>query len=156
MQELHSAASSRTQTASAGSPEVQPLTRQAAGAQSAAFARPFATIGEVTEGSPASSAGLIAGDRIIAFGDITLADLTPLQSMARHLQVGHLLLRNAHALSIYAFNLAMITPTRDQEKQGQPVTVMLLRRGGTRELQLTPQRWSGQGLLGARVLPLQA
>ena len=41
-----------------------------------------------------------------------------------------------------------------QGKQGQPVPVLILRHGQLSTVQVTPQPWSGRGLLGCHLRPL--
>jgi 26S proteasome regulatory subunit N4 len=98
----------------------------------------FAAVDEVSAGSPASAAGLAVGDRVVAFGAISLRTMP-----------------NAEA--------AMgALPGCLQEHEGRSVTIAVSRavvapgvEPGERELvelQLTPERWGGPGLLGCHVV----
>src|SRR5688572_25314361 len=89
----------------------------------------FYSVNSVWENSPASSAGLKTGDRILAFGSIN---------------------RSNNALDKTALP-ALVT-----NSEGRTVTVIVHRTGsngggdggGNLKLTLIPQKWSGKGLLG--------
>lgn len=87
--------------------------------------RPFAVIDEITEGSPAATAGLQLGDQLCKFGDVISSGGGELQRVAAVLA--------AHE------NVA--------------VEALVLRHGEPHALQLTPQRWAGRGLLGCHLRP---
>eukprot|EP00850_Spirogloea_muscicola_P000311 SM000001S04713 [mRNA] locus=s1:1802815:1804233:+ [translate_table: standard] len=81
--------------------------------------QPFAVIDDVTAGSPGQRDGLMLGDQMVAFGDIVAGpDCIP--SVARELQ----------------------------RCEDQLVQIVVLRRGELTQLQVTPRRWAGRGLLG--------
>lgn len=95
---------------------------------------PFALVDIVTPSSPAETAGLLVGDRILSFGAVSLrAFATP--------------------------NLAMgALPGLLRDHENRTVDVAVERSDGpaltAHTLNLTPRRWSGQGLLGCHVVPL--
>lgn len=88
--------------------------------------RPYAVVDEVAEGSPAAAAGIQLGDQLCRFGAAVAGGGDELQRVAQELA--------AH--------------------EGQPVQTVFLRAGQQVELTLTPQRWSGRGLLGCHLRPL--
>eukprot|EP00930_Biecheleria_cincta_P051297 TRINITY_DN36453_c0_g1_i1.p1 TRINITY_DN36453_c0_g1~~TRINITY_DN36453_c0_g1_i1.p1 ORF type:complete len:245 (-),score=43.07 TRINITY_DN36453_c0_g1_i1:79-738(-) len=92
---------------------------------------PFALIDEVTDGSPAHTAGLHVGDLVCQFGPVSLQDTGDLNACFR--AVGQLVPKSA----------------------GMPISV-IVQRGeppARVELQLTPQQWAGRGLLGCHMAP---
>ncbi|KAJ8286264.1 hypothetical protein GJAV_G00036430 [Gymnothorax javanicus] len=88
---------------------------------------PFARVDAITPGSPASQAGLRVGDEIIEFGSINTGNFQTLQ------------------------NIASVV----QHSEGKALSITVVREGQTVHLSLTPQRWSGRGLLGCNILPLR-
>uniref|UniRef100_A0A7S2V143 PDZ domain-containing protein n=1 Tax=Fibrocapsa japonica TaxID=94617 RepID=A0A7S2V143_9STRA len=84
----------------------------------------FAEVREVSEGSPAASAGLQAGDRVVKFGSVNAGnhrDLAAVADVARN-------------------NI------------GQSIQVAIEREGSAMmTLDLVPQRWSGSGVLGCHI-----
>uniref|UniRef100_A0A1A8CIA6 26S proteasome non-ATPase regulatory subunit 9 n=1 Tax=Nothobranchius kadleci TaxID=1051664 RepID=A0A1A8CIA6_NOTKA len=88
---------------------------------------PFARVDSVTEGSPASGAGLRVGDEIIEFGSVNTENFQNLQ------------------------NIAAVV----QHSEGKPLRVSVIRSGQKAQMSLTPQRWSGRGLLGCNIVPVQ-
>ncbi|XP_023680330.1 26S proteasome non-ATPase regulatory subunit 9 [Paramormyrops kingsleyae] len=95
--------------------------------QDVALPRAFARVDTVTQGSPASQSGLHVGDEIIEFGSVNGGNFQNLQNIA----------------------------TVVQHSEGKPLNVVVVRGGQKVYLSLTPQRWSGRGLLGCNVVPLQ-
>ncbi|XP_041095861.1 26S proteasome non-ATPase regulatory subunit 9-like [Polyodon spathula] len=89
--------------------------------------RPFAKVDAVTPGSPASMSGLQVGDEIFEFGTVNSQNFQNLQNIASVLQ----------------------------HSEGKPLSIAVIRSGKKVHLGLTPQRWSGRGLLGCNILPLQ-
>ncbi|XP_078083643.1 26S proteasome non-ATPase regulatory subunit 9 [Mustelus asterias] len=87
----------------------------------------FAKIDTVTPGSPASTSGLQVGDEIIEFGSVNTQNFQNLQNIA----------------------------TVVQRSEGKPLNVTIIRNGQNVHVSLTPQRWSGRGLLGCNIVPLQ-
>ncbi|KAF4074560.1 hypothetical protein AMELA_G00240770 [Ameiurus melas] len=87
---------------------------------------PFARVDAVTQGSPAYQAGLCVGDEIAEFGSIKPSNFHNLQ------------------------NIASVV----QHCEGKSVSVTVIRNGQKVRLSLTPQRWSGRGLLGCNIVPL--
>ncbi|XP_022052097.1 26S proteasome non-ATPase regulatory subunit 9 isoform X1 [Acanthochromis polyacanthus] len=88
---------------------------------------PFARVDAVTDGSPASGAGLRVGDEVIEFGSVNSANFQNLQ------------------------NIASVV----QHSEGKPLRVTVIRVGQKVQMNLTPQRWSGRGLLGCNIIPVQ-
>lgn len=90
---------------------------------------PFAIIDDVTPGSPAHDAGLAVGDRVVAFGGVT-AERNP----------------SSDPLPAVAARLAAC--------ENVPVPALVIRRGAGVEVQVTPRRWGGRGLLGCHMRPV--
>ncbi|KAM8865634.1 26S proteasome non-ATPase regulatory subunit 9 [Synchiropus picturatus] len=87
---------------------------------------PFARVDAVTQGSPASGAGLKVGDEVIEFGSVTTNNFQNLQNIASAVQ----------------------------HSEGKPLRVAVIRNGQKVQMSLTPQRWSGRGLLGCNIVPI--
>ncbi|KAM4578113.1 26S proteasome non-ATPase regulatory subunit 9 [Fundulus diaphanus] len=87
----------------------------------------FARVDAVTDGSPASGAGLKVGDEVIEFGSVNTSNFQNLQ------------------------NIAAVV----QHSEGKPLRVAVIRGGQKVQMSLTPRRWSGRGLLGCNIVPLQ-
>ncbi|KJE93800.1 26S proteasome non-ATPase regulatory subunit [Capsaspora owczarzaki ATCC 30864] len=87
---------------------------------------PFARVDQVAPSSPASAAGLVIGDLLLQLGSIRRHNFTNLAS------VGEVVRASENA----------------------PVDVLVDRHSQLLALTLTPRRWSGQGLLGCRIVPL--
>ncbi|CAH2295836.1 26S proteasome non-ATPase regulatory subunit 9 [Pelobates cultripes] len=80
----------------------------------------FAKIDAVTPGSPANLSGLQVGDEIVAFGSVNASNFQTLQ------------------------NIASVV----QHSEGKPLSITVVRDNKSVNISLTPQRWSGKGLLG--------
>ncbi|XP_035514627.1 26S proteasome non-ATPase regulatory subunit 9 [Morone saxatilis] len=87
---------------------------------------PFARVDAVTQGSPACGAGLRVGDGVIEFGSVNTGNFQNLQ------------------------NIASVV----QHSEGKPLRVTVVRDGQKAQMSLTPQRWSGRGLLGCNIVPI--
>lgn len=87
---------------------------------------PFARVDAVTQGSPACGAGLRVGDEVIEFGSVNTENFQSLQ------------------------NIASVV----QHSEGKPLSVTVIRDGQKAQMRLTPQRWSGRGLLGCNIVPI--
>ncbi|GAA6089478.1 26S proteasome non-ATPase regulatory subunit 9 [Tachysurus ichikawai] len=87
---------------------------------------PFACVDAVTQGSPAYQAGLCVGDEVVEFGSVNPSNFHNLQNIA----------------------------TVVQHSEGKSVSVSVIRNGQKVRLSLTPQRWSGRGLLGCNIVPI--
>ncbi|XP_076126652.1 26S proteasome non-ATPase regulatory subunit 9 isoform X1 [Alosa pseudoharengus] len=87
----------------------------------------FAQVDHVTQGSPASQAGLRVGDEIIEFGSVNPGNFQNLQ------------------------NIASVV----QHSEGKSLSVAVVRDGQRVQIGLVPQRWSGRGLLGCNIQPLR-
>ena len=92
--------------------------------------RPFAVVDEVSEGSPASSAGVRVGDQLCSFADVAWDGLGAASALLPSV---------AAAL---------------QANRGREVETVLLRHGRAISLQLVPREWAGRGLLGCHLRPL--
>ncbi|KAF7669891.1 hypothetical protein LDENG_00100610 [Lucifuga dentata] len=88
---------------------------------------PFVRVDEVTQGSPACTAGLRVGDEVIEFGSVNTGNFQNLQNIA-----------------------SMV-----QHSEGKPLRVTAIRDGQRVQMSLTPQRWSGRGLLGCNIVPIR-
>ncbi|XP_023372629.1 26S proteasome non-ATPase regulatory subunit 9 isoform X2 [Otolemur garnettii] len=86
----------------------------------------FAKVNSISPGSPASTAGLQVDDEITEFGSVNV--------------------QNFHSLS----NISTVV----QHSEGG-LNVVVMRRGEKHQLRLVPTRWSGKGLLGCNIIPLQ-
>lgn len=95
--------------------------------QSDTLPRPFAKVDAVTPGSPANISGLQVGDEIVEFGSVNEHNFQTLQNIA----------------------------TVVQHCEGKPLSLTVFREGKKVHLGLTPQRWSGKGLLGCNIVPLK-
>lgn len=93
---------------------------------------PFALVDIVSPESPAHTAGLKVGDRIVAIGAVSLrAFPTPRETMAA-------------------------LPGLLNQHVNQSLDVIVEREGGqVVTLALVPKRWSGTGVLGCHVVPLE-
>jgi len=85
---------------------------------------PFYIVRQVFLDSPAFSAGLVVDDKVLQFGTVTKANNTP-SSIAEVV---------SHSV-------------------GKSVRVVVKRGEDIKELFLTPQQWSGRGLLGCHIVP---
>jgi 26S proteasome non-ATPase regulatory subunit 9 len=87
----------------------------------------FARIDLVDDNSPASAAGLQVGDEIVQFGSVSNANFTGMQSIASIVQ----------------------------HSQGKSLPVLVRRNGLSVRLSVTPNTWSGRGLLGCHIVPIK-
>ncbi|XP_059145579.1 26S proteasome non-ATPase regulatory subunit 9-like [Physella acuta] len=87
---------------------------------------PFALIDRVDQGSPAAHGGLEVGDQLIEFGSVMSENFTNMQSVA----------------------------TVVQHSKDKPLRVVLQRNGRVFNVNITPSTWSGPGLLGCNIKPL--
>ena len=85
--------------------------------------RPFAVIDEVSHASPAETAGLKVGDKIVQFGHIGIETPTPIQAVASLLSTS----------------------------EGRHIECMVSRGAEMVKLRLMPQGWEGRGLLGCHL-----
>ncbi|XP_063423987.1 26S proteasome non-ATPase regulatory subunit 9-like [Mytilus trossulus] len=88
---------------------------------------PFLEVNKVDDGSPASTAQLQEGDKILQFGSITAENFKSLQDIASVVQ----------------------------HSKGKPLTLTVSRSNTDLRLSLTPNTWSGKGLLGCNIVPLK-
>lgn len=87
----------------------------------------FARVNSVSPDSPAGIAGLQVDDEIVEFGSVNAQNFQSLQ------------------------NISSVV----QHSEGKPLNVTVMRRGQRHQLRLVPTRWTGKGLLGCKVVPLQ-
>ncbi|XP_070551801.1 26S proteasome non-ATPase regulatory subunit 9-like [Ptychodera flava] len=90
--------------------------------------RPFAKIDTVSPGSPAAIGGLVSGDTLLKFGSVTTENFRSLQNIAEVVQ----------------------------HSQRRPVSVTVIRNKELIHLGITPQPWSGRGLIGCNIVPLSS
>ncbi|XP_048041242.1 26S proteasome non-ATPase regulatory subunit 9 isoform X1 [Megalobrama amblycephala] len=102
-------------------------TKMEATEQSVSPPSPFALVDAVTQGSPAFQAGLRVGDEIMEFGSVNTQNFRNLRDIASVVQ----------------------------HSEGKSLRVGLFRNGQEVHLNLTPRNWSGRGLLGCNLVPLQ-
>ncbi|XP_041361741.1 26S proteasome non-ATPase regulatory subunit 9-like [Gigantopelta aegis] len=88
---------------------------------------PFAVIDRVEPGSPAQQSGLDVGDEVVLFGSISAENFDSLQTIG-----------------------ALV-----QHSKGNSISLTVLRKGQEVRLSLTPQTWSGRGLLGCNIVPVK-
>jgi len=88
---------------------------------------PIATVNFVADGSPAFQAGLRVNDTIISVGAINSRNFRSLAD------IGNLV----------------------QQSQGQVVDVTVNRNGALTRLALIPGPWSGRGLIGCNIIPIE-
>ncbi|XP_037115326.1 26S proteasome non-ATPase regulatory subunit 9 [Syngnathus acus] len=86
----------------------------------------FARVDDITQGSPAAIAGLRIGDEVVEFGSVNTGNFQCLN------------------------NIASVV----QHSEGKPLRVTVVRGGQRAHVSLTPQRWSGQGLMGCKIVPM--
>jgi len=128
--ELHGASARPSEPAApAAGAAASPTASPTAGA-AAPPALPFARINEVAAGSPASEGGLVSGDLLLRFGDAHAGNHRGLAALA----------------DVVRGNL------------GKPIAAAVLRKGAagplTVTVSVTPQPWSGRGVLGCHFLPV--
>nr|XP_056715622.1 26S proteasome non-ATPase regulatory subunit 9 [Euleptes europaea] len=107
--------------------EAEAHTEARSWSQSEALPLPFARVNAVTPGSPASMSGLQVDDEVVEFGSVNSRNFQSLQNIA----------------------------TVVQHSEGKALSVTVLRGGERMHLGLTPKRWTGKGLLGCNIVPLQ-
>ena len=100
-------------------------------AADAAALVPFAEVDEVAEEGPAAASGILLGDQLLRFGNLTASNHDNLRGLAR----------------------------LTQRSVGSSIPLLVLRGGdggGTQRLalELQPRRWAGNGLLGCHLKPL--
>jgi 26S proteasome non-ATPase regulatory subunit 9 len=110
--------------------EVDAAAAAAGAPPAAAELRPFAVVDEVSDDSPASSAGVRVGDQLCRFGDVVWDGLG--------------------AASALLPSVAAVL----QANRGREVETVLLRQGRSVSLRLVPREWAGRGLLGCHLRPL--
>ncbi|KAK7169905.1 hypothetical protein R3I94_000214 [Phoxinus phoxinus] len=101
-------------------------TKMEATGQTVSQSSPFALVDAVTQGSPAFQAGLRVGDEIMEFGSVKTQNFRNLRDIASVVQ----------------------------HSEGKSLRVGVFRNGQEVHLSLTPQHWSGRGLLGCNLVPL--
>jgi len=94
--------------------------------ESSNLLQPFARVDSVSSNSPAYHAGLLTGDLIISFGTVTSTNFRDLQNIAAVVQ---------HSV-------------------GRSVSVTVRRESQKIRLSLTPNTWSGRGLLGCNIVAM--
>lgn len=117
--------------------------------------RPFAIIGDVTPGSPAATAGLQKGDKVLQFADLacTPSPTTPAGGDAS--------MSGSSSVPVEAPASGVRLPSLTdlaalvRARAGETLNLAVSRDGSIVKLKLTPQPWSGPGLLGCMVLPAE-
>ncbi|KAK0138137.1 26S proteasome non-ATPase regulatory subunit 9 [Merluccius polli] len=92
---------------------------------------PFARVEGISQGSPACRAGMRVGDEVVEFGSVNTGNFRNLQNIAsvvQHSEGGN-----------------QLTCSTLLQK---PLRVSVIRDGKPTQMSLTPQQWSGRGLLG--------
>jgi 26S proteasome regulatory subunit N4 len=90
------------------------------------LSKAFAIIDEILEAGPASEAGLINGDELLAFGKVTSQTLDALNAV----------------------------PSVVRENVGKGIPLQIRRQGSTMRIYITPKTWGGRGLLGCHLTPI--
>lgn len=88
------------------------------------FTVAFARVTDVTEGSPASYAGIQAGDEVVEFGSVNSANFKAITDIA----------------------------TVVQHSEGTQISVKLKRNQRFTIINLVPRKWAGRGLLGCNIV----
>ncbi|GFO30004.1 POU domain protein [Plakobranchus ocellatus] len=88
---------------------------------------PFALVDRVDPGSPAAYGGLEVGDQLLEFGSVMSENFVNLQTLASIMQ----------------------------HSKGRPVRCVVMRGGRQVPLNVTPNTWSGPGLLGCNIKPMK-
>jgi 26S proteasome regulatory subunit N4 len=141
------AALSSGEAVAAPAPSASLPSRPAPSAQQApAYAEnatPFAVVDQVFPDSPAATAGLQRGDKVVEFGEASWLNQDAMRKVAevvsRHEGVGF------HAAS----------PPTPADRTQRPLQVRVLRGTESVQLQLTPRRdWGGRGTLGCHIVPI--
>ncbi|KAG2452197.1 hypothetical protein HYH02_003228 [Chlamydomonas schloesseri] len=119
---------------------------------------PFALVDEVSEGSPAAAAGLQVGDLLCAFGEVSGAapaaeDGAATSSSSSLSEAATASTASAPASVPSALLLQRVAGVLGAS-EGRAVAATVLRQGAPLAVSLTPQRWSGRGLLGCHLKPL--
>ncbi|GFS10136.1 26S proteasome non-ATPase regulatory subunit 9-like [Elysia marginata] len=86
---------------------------------------PFALVDRVDPGSPAAYGGLEVGDELLEFGSVMSENFVNLQTLASVMQ----------------------------HSKGRPLRCVVIRKGRKVNLNVTPNTWSGPGLLGCNIKP---
>ena len=86
----------------------------------------FAIVDEILETSPASEAGLINGDELLAFGKVTSQTLDALNAV----------------------------PSVVRDNVGKSIPLQIRRQGSIIRVYITPKPWGGRGLLGCHLTPI--
>ncbi|CAL8248559.1 unnamed protein product [Merluccius merluccius] len=94
--------------------------------QDAPLPSPFARVEGISQDSPACRAGMRVGDEVVEFGSVNTGNFRNLQ------------------------NIASVV----QHSEGKPLRVSVIRDGKPTQMSLTPQQWSGRGLLGCNIVPI--
>jgi 26S proteasome regulatory subunit N4 len=89
---------------------------------------PYAVIDEILPNSPASICGLQDGDKLIAFETITANATNPL----------------------------VLIPNVVRQNIGKPIPIIVRRHNEDVRIHLTPQVWSGRGVLGCHLTPIRS
>jgi hypothetical protein len=143
---------------------------------------PFALVDAVSPDSPAAAAGIRAGDRLVALGELRVASRRgghPAEESGRDVALppsgeggaGMEGQRAGQGAASAAWPTLADVAALVRSSEGRTLPVVVLRQkepgagsgssgGGsssttTLRLSLTPARWAGPGLLGCHVLPLQ-
>jgi hypothetical protein len=116
---------------------------------------PLMTVGKVFDDSPASVAGLKKADLIVVFGALRIAGEKPSRAFKsdaeRHMDVIE------HFESIAETLKPIVASAADSHGQNiADIDVVVIREGaGHVHLRLRPGKWSGDGLIGAKVSAIQ-
>ena len=125
---------------------------------------PVFTVRMVLPDSPAAAAGLMERDEIVAFGDITCSSV---QTALREANAS----RSGDEPTTFAKIAMQMVSNLVRSHVNRPIALQVLRPeenlanapafvtpqhndDGTLTLSLTPQTWSGRGLLGCEVVPI--
>jgi hypothetical protein len=118
-------------------------------------ATPLMTVGNVFTGSPASIAGLQKGDIILIFGVLRTAGTAPSRAFKseaeRHMEAVQ------HFTSISESLKPLIAAAVNKDGENTASIDVIVARAGVGHVRLTfkPGRWSGEGLVGAKVTAVE-
>lgn len=116
----------------------------------------FAVVDVVHPGSPSSTAGIVAGDRLLRLGSLRLVPShSRLDERVGGAFKGVAANTNAQTRPVTVTEIFQLLPEEVASHENERIAVVLQRGGRILPLWLIPRRWQGKGLLGCHLKPLQ-